>query len=78
MMELCYQILSECTRDDLVRKIGPLSRRLASAFQERDQSGGKWHCVMGRDFGAWITHEKFGILYFSLWDLEILLFKHGG
>ena len=76
-MEVCYQILSESSRDDMIRKMGPLSRKITTNLQEKDQSGGRWHCIIGKNFGAWITHERYGILYFSLWDLNILLFKHG-
>ncbi len=77
IMELCFQLMSDFSRDDLVSGIGGVAAKIATVLAERDESGGRWHCVAGRDFGAWISHEKYSFVHFSLWDIQVLLFKHG-
>jgi dynein light chain LC8-type len=34
-----------------------------------------WHCIVGRDFGSGVTHEKWHFIYFCLGQEAILLFK---
>ncbi|VDP81846.1 unnamed protein product [Echinostoma caproni] len=34
-----------------------------------------WNCVVGRDFGSFISHQVGHIIYFALADREFLLFK---
>ena len=29
-------------------------------------SGGRWHCIVGPDFGSYVTHEKHHFIYFYL------------
>ena len=29
-------------------------------------SGGRWHCVVGPDFGSYVTHEKGTMIYLYL------------
>ena len=36
-----------------------------------------WHCIVGRNFGSYITHETKHFLYFYLGQVAILLFKSG-
>ena len=36
-----------------------------------------WHCVVGRSFGSYITHESKNFIYFYIGQLAILLFKSG-
>ncbi|CAF0742010.1 unnamed protein product [Didymodactylos carnosus] len=36
-----------------------------------------WHCIVGRHFGSYITHETKHFIYFYLGQLAILLFKSG-
>lgn len=36
-----------------------------------------WHCVVGRSFGSYITHESKHFIYFYVGQLAILLFKSG-
>ncbi|KAF8042758.1 hypothetical protein BT93_A1172 [Corymbia citriodora subsp. variegata] len=37
--------------------------------------GPAWHCIVGSNFGSFVTHATGGFLYFSMEKLYILLFK---
>lgn len=39
--------------------------------------GPTWHCVVGKDFGSYVTHENKCFVYFYLGKLGVLLFKYG-
>ncbi|TPP62032.1 Dynein light chain DLC [Fasciola gigantica] len=39
--------------------------------------GPTWHCVIGKNFGSYVTHETGNFIYFYLQDRAILLFKSG-
>jgi dynein light chain LC8-type len=36
-----------------------------------------WHCIVGRNFGSFVTHETKHFIYFYLGQVAILLFKSG-
>ncbi|CAH8475445.1 unnamed protein product [Schistosoma haematobium] len=36
-----------------------------------------WHCIVGRNFGSYVTHETNNFIYFYLDDRAVLLFKSG-
>ncbi|VDP69983.1 unnamed protein product [Echinostoma caproni] len=36
-----------------------------------------WHCVVGKSFGSYVTHETQNFIYFYLQDYAFLLFKSG-
>ncbi|CAE7039417.1 Dynll2 [Symbiodinium natans] len=36
-----------------------------------------WHCVVGRNFGSYVTHETKHFIYFYLGQVAILVFKSG-
>ena len=38
-------------------------------------SGGKWHCIVGTDFGSYITHESQNFVFFQLGAYFVLIFK---
>ncbi|KAL1894092.1 Dynein light chain [Ceratocystis pirilliformis] len=40
-----------------------------------DRKGPTWHCIVGRNFGSFVTHETKHFLYFYLGHCAILLFK---
>lgn len=39
--------------------------------------GPTWHCIVGRNFGSYVTHETRHFIYFYVDQLAILLFKSG-
>ncbi|CAF3761774.1 unnamed protein product [Rotaria sordida] len=36
-----------------------------------------WHCIVGRQFSSYVTHEMNGFIYFTKGPISILLFKSG-
>ena len=36
-----------------------------------------WHCIVGRNFGSYVTHETKHFIYFYLGQMAALLFKSG-
>lgn len=36
-----------------------------------------WHCIVGRNFGSYVTHETKCFIYMYLGQVAILLFKSG-
>ncbi|EEB06619.2 dynein light chain Dlc2 [Schizosaccharomyces japonicus yFS275] len=36
-----------------------------------------WHCIVGRNFGSFVTHESRHFIYFYLGNIAFLLFKSG-
>ncbi|VDP69680.1 unnamed protein product [Echinostoma caproni] len=36
-----------------------------------------WHCIVGQNFGSYVTHESNHFIYFYVGNLAILLFKTG-
>ncbi|XP_062175708.1 uncharacterized protein LOC133880724 [Alnus glutinosa] len=39
--------------------------------------GATWHCIVGRNFGSYVTHETNHFIYFYLDQKAVLLFKSG-
>ncbi|PKA57693.1 Dynein 8 kDa light chain, flagellar outer arm [Apostasia shenzhenica] len=39
--------------------------------------GPTWHCIVGRNFGSYVTHETNHFIYFYLDTKAVLLFKSG-
>nr|CDS29000.1 dynein light chain [Hymenolepis microstoma] len=39
--------------------------------------GPTWHCIVGRNFGSYVTYETKHFIYFYMGNLAILLFKSG-
>merc|ERR1712062_81389 len=37
-----------------------------------------WHCIVGRNFGSYVTHETRHFIYFYLGQVAILLFQPHG
>lgn len=36
-----------------------------------------WHCIVGRNFGSFVTHETKKFIFFYLGDKAVMLFKAG-
>ncbi|KAG9304259.1 hypothetical protein G9A89_019821 [Geosiphon pyriformis] len=50
----------------------------ASIKREFDKKHGvTWHCIVGRNFGSYVTHETKHFIYFYIGPIAILLFKSG-
>ena len=48
---------------------------LMRLFQFDSRKGATWHCIVGRNFGSFVTHETRHFIYFYLGHCAILLFK---
>jgi dynein light chain LC8-type len=47
-------------------------------LQEFDRSYGPgWQCIVGTDFGSFVTHHSGCFIYFGIGNLSILLFNGG-
>ena len=61
-------------QEDCTRSPTPAAHALTNAqFDER--KGPTWHCIVGRNFGSFVTHETKHFIYFYLGHCAILLFK---
>ncbi|CAL8075682.1 unnamed protein product [Calicophoron daubneyi] len=52
-----------------------IAAHLKKAFDKKYSPS--WHCVVGRSFGSYITHETDNFIYFYVGHLAVLLFKSG-
>jgi dynein light chain LC8-type len=51
-----------------------MARFLKDQFDARYQPS--WHCVVGRSFGSFVTHEHGGFVYFYIDRFAFMLYKH--
>lgn len=50
----------------------------ASIKRDLDKKfGPTWHCIVGRSFGSYVTHESKHFLYFYMGNVAVLVFKSG-
>ncbi|ROV99375.1 hypothetical protein VSDG_03855 [Cytospora chrysosperma] len=57
----------------LTRGRQDIAQHIKRTFDER--KGPTWHCIVGRNFGSFVTHETKHFIYFYLGHCAILLFK---
>ncbi|KAI9850551.1 MAG: Dynein light chain [Thelocarpon superellum] len=50
-----------------------IAQYIKKEFDQR--KGATWHCIVGRNFGSFVTHETKHFIYFYLGHNAILLFK---
>ncbi|CAH8464885.1 unnamed protein product [Schistosoma turkestanicum] len=64
---------------DMAMKKHQIEKDMASFIKkEFDKAyGPTWHCIVGRNFGSYITHEVNSFIYFYLDSYAVLLFKSG-
>ncbi|KAB8304441.1 hypothetical protein EYC80_003837 [Monilinia laxa] len=66
-IEVCRQAMAKHS----VEK--DIAQYVKKAFDEK--RGPTWHCIVGRNFGSFVTHETKHFIYFYLGHCAILLFK---
>nr|ABF46663.1 neuronal nitric oxide synthase protein inhibitor [Taenia solium] len=56
-----------------------IEKDIAAAIKKKFDSkyGPTWHCIVGRNFGSYVTHETKNFIYFYMGQVAILLFKSG-
>ncbi len=62
------------------RKYEITNQRELAGFLKRSADkrfGPCWHCIVGRQFSSYVTHEMNGFIYFTKGPLSLLLFKSG-
>lgn len=52
-----------------------VARSVKTAFDAA--YGPAWHCVVGRDYGSYVTHEVGAFVYFFVGGWSVLLFRAG-
>ncbi|VDP69679.1 unnamed protein product [Echinostoma caproni] len=52
-----------------------IAAHIKKAFDKNHS--GPWHCIVGKTYGSYVTHEKRHFIYFYLGSYAILLFKSG-
>ena len=52
-----------------------IARQLQETFV--DEYHGLWHCIVGRDFQSFISHEVKHFIYFYIGPMGIMLWKAG-
>jgi len=60
-----------------VMKETKVEKDIASAIKKRFDTNHQpyWHCIVGRNFGSYVTHESKHFLYFYIGHVAVLLFK---
>jgi dynein light chain LC8-type len=41
----------------------------------QEAHGGIWHCIVGKNFGSFVTHETKAYIYFYVGQMAVLLWK---
>lgn len=77
MTDAMQQDATEIAQDAL--KINEIEKDVAAHIKKEfdKKHGTTWHCVVGRSFGSYITHETKHFIYFYVGQLAVLLFKSG-
>ncbi|KAM3180025.1 Dynein light chain Tctex-type [Hymenolepis weldensis] len=52
-----------------------IAAQVKKAFDK--EFGPTWHCIVGRNFGSYVTHEARHFIYFYMGQVAILLYKSG-
>ncbi|CAI4218570.1 unnamed protein product [Parascedosporium putredinis] len=71
MQQEAVEVAQEAMAKFTVEK--DIAQHIKRTFDER--KGPTWHCIVGRNFGSFVTHETKHFLYFYLGHCAILLFK---
>ncbi|KAG5453941.1 Dynein light chain 2, cytoplasmic [Clonorchis sinensis] len=68
-VDVCNEAMNKYTMEKDV------AAHLKKEFDSR--YGPTWHCIVGRSFGSYVTHETKHFIYFYLGNNAVLLFKSG-
>lgn len=72
-IETSRRVIEECT--DFEANGLECAETIKVEFDQRWSP--HWHCVIGRNFGSFVTHETKSFIFFYLGDKAIMLFKAG-
>ncbi|CAL8465437.1 g4973 [Coccomyxa elongata] len=56
-----------------------VEKDIAAAIKKHfdDKYKPTWHCIVGKNFGSYVTHESSHFIYFYIGPQAVLLFKSG-
>jgi dynein light chain LC8-type len=78
MIEECIKVAREAFRSIPTTTHSHERDRAKLMKQKLDATfGATWHCIVGRDFGSFVSHETKHYINFYLEDFSVLLFKAG-
>uniref|UniRef100_A0A0D6R3N2 Dynein light chain n=2 Tax=Araucariaceae TaxID=25664 RepID=A0A0D6R3N2_ARACU len=77
MSEEMQQEAIECASQALIKHAveKDVAAYIKKEFDKRHSP--TWHCIVGRNFGSYVTHETKHFIYFYLDQMAVLLFKSG-
>lgn len=73
MIQDATEIAQEALKSNEIEK--DVAAHIKREFDKKH--GTVWHCVVGRSFGSYVTHETKHFIYFYVGQLAVLLFKTG-
>lgn len=73
MKKVAFQVAAQAMGACSVEK--DQAQHIKKAFDT--QFGPTWHCVVGRAFGSYVTHETKHFIYFYIGAAAVLLWKSG-
>ncbi|KAA3676987.1 dynein light chain LC8-type [Paragonimus westermani] len=68
-VDLCSEALEKHTMEK------DIAAYIKKEFDKRYNA--TWHCIVGRNFGSYVTHESKHFIYFYMDKFAVLLFKSG-
>lgn len=71
MQQYSIQVAKEAMGQFTIEK--EIAQHIKKEFDSRH--GSTWHCIVGRNFGSFVTHETKHFIYFYVGNLAVLLFK---
>ncbi|XP_008789848.1 dynein light chain 1, cytoplasmic-like [Phoenix dactylifera] len=77
MKEEMQQEVFECAR--IAFEKYTVEKEIAEYIKKEfdNKHGPTWHCIVGRNFGSYVTHETNHFIYFYVDSKAVLLFKSG-
>ena len=72
-IEISQQAIDRAVKDSSEERT--VAEQIKKFFDEKYQP--HWHCIVGRNFGSYVTHESKSFIHFYYGDICILLFKAG-
>ena len=77
--ELCISITKNAlktTPDSHISYYKKLAKKIKFDLEKNDK-GQIWNCVVGSDYGAFISFEKANMIYFRINEIYFLIFRFG-
>lgn len=71
MQNVALEVAKDAMKQNNVEK--DIAQTIKKNFDQR--YGNTWHCIVGRNFGSFVTHETKHFIYFYVGNLAVLLYK---